>query len=67
MNKEITLPIHEVKIICRTNAPEDVICELGRSQQVQAFRQFTYLDFEFTVAAVDIYKVATKKAKKEKS
>ena len=59
INKKVKLPIteppiNEIKIICQTAAPTDVINELGRSRQIQEFKRFTYLNFEFRIMSVDI-------------
>ena len=59
INKKVKLPItgppiNEIKIICQTAAPTDVINELGRSMQIQEFKRFTYLNFEFRIMSVDI-------------
>ena len=65
INKKVKLPIteppiNEIKIICQTAAPTDVINELGRSRQIQELKRFTYLDFEFRVMSVGIEELPVK-------
>lgn len=54
------LPIHEIKIICQTTAPLDIINELGKSKQVQELKRFMYLGFEFRVMSVEVEKLSVR-------
>ena len=46
------LPVNEIRILCRTTAPVDVILKLGQSKDIQKLKQFTYLGFEFCIVDV---------------
>jgi len=59
------LPVNEIRILCRTTAPVDVIRELGQSKNMQEFKRFTYLGFEFRITEADIAKLPDRQTDEE--